>query len=57
MGVHAKDEKGKMGEIEAKHNENVEANDGEMITYDRVTGREGGLALILGDGADTEEEL
>lgn len=42
MGVHAKDEKGKMGEIEAKHNENVEANDGEMITYDRVTGREGG---------------
>ena len=37
-----KDEKGKMGEIEAKHNENVEANDGEMIPYDRVTGREGG---------------
>ena len=48
-----------MGEIEAKHDENVEANDGEMITYDRVTGRGrvAGLALILGDGADTEEEL
>ena len=42
MGVHTKDEKGKMGEVEAKHDENVEAKDGEMITYDGVMGREGG---------------
>ena len=42
MGVHTKDENGKMGEVEAKHDENVEANDGEMITYDGVMGREGG---------------
>ena len=34
--------KRKKGEIEMKHDENVEANDGETLTHDGVTGRERG---------------